>query len=49
LPLRSGRFLTGEDVAVTKEDQNSVVIVNQAFAEKFFAGENPLGKRLLNG
>ncbi len=41
-PLRSGRFFTAQD------DENSpkVVVVDEVLAQKYFGGENPIGKRL---
>lgn len=46
MPLRRGRFFT------TAEDRSGtppVVIVNQAFADRYFPGENALGKRMTSG
>jgi putative ABC transport system permease protein len=43
IPLRGGRVFDGRD---TKEAQ-PVVIINQTFAQRFFSGEDPLGKRLV--
>jgi len=46
MPLRRGRFFT------TAEDQPGdahTVIVNQAFADRFFPGEDALGKRITSG
>ncbi|MBV8809801.1 MAG: ABC transporter permease [Acidobacteriaceae bacterium] len=42
IPLREGREFTTFD----KAGSPPVVIVNQAFAEKFFQHENPLGRRI---
>jgi predicted permease len=42
IPLHTGRAFTESDV----EDGPPVVIVNQAFAEKYWPGENALGKRI---
>ena len=43
MPLRRGRFFTpAEDHAKTPP----VIIVNQAFADRFFPGEDALGKRI---
>ena len=36
----SGRPITEEDTATTR----SVAVINEAFAKKFFPGENPIGK-----
>jgi predicted permease len=44
IPLIRGRwFSTSED---TLESTSSVVVINQAFARKFFPGEDPIGKRI---
>ena len=45
VPLKAGRDLEERDdsMSVTK------VIVNEALARKFFPGENPIGRRLLQG
>jgi len=48
LRLHAGRFFTDADLARAEKDQNSVAIVNQSFAARFFIGEDPLGKRLLS-
>lgn len=41
-PLVKGRFFTDADTA----DSAAVVIVNQAFAKKYFPDDEPLGKRI---
>jgi putative ABC transport system permease protein len=43
VPLRRGRTFTERDDA----EAPLVVVVNQAFADRFFAGEAPVGRRLL--
>ena len=43
IPLRRGRYLTERD---NREDAPRAVVVNEAMARKFFAGEEPLGRRL---
>jgi putative ABC transport system permease protein len=48
LPLRAGRQFTSADLAVNEKDGDGVVIINEAFARKFFASDNPIGKRLLS-
>jgi putative ABC transport system permease protein len=48
LQLKAGRLFTDADLALTEKEKDAVTIVNQAFANKFFNGENPLGKRLLS-
>jgi len=45
IPLRRGRYLTAEDTAQSAR----VGVVNEAFARKFFPGEDPLGKRFCYG
>jgi predicted permease len=45
IPLLEGRDFTDRDDPKAAQ----VMIVNQAFAQKFFAGENALGKRLKPG
>jgi predicted lysophospholipase L1 biosynthesis ABC-type transport system permease subunit len=42
IPLLAGRPLNGHDDARTPK----VMVVNQTFANKYFPGENPIGKRL---
>jgi putative ABC transport system permease protein len=43
VPLRRGRYLTERD---DRADAPRAVLVNEAFAARFFAGEEPLGRRL---
>ena len=45
IPLLAGRDLTARDDMKSEQ----VMIVNQAFADKFFPGENVLGKKLKPG
>jgi putative ABC transport system permease protein len=45
IPLISGRDFTRED----KADSPGVVIVNEAFAKRFWPNENPIGKRISTG
>jgi putative ABC transport system permease protein len=49
LRLEAGRFFTDADLAFTEKEKDAVTIVNHAFAQHFFPGENPVGKRLLRG
>ncbi len=42
IPLRAGRDFTAED----REGAPPVVIVNEAAAERFWPGEDPIGKRI---
>ncbi len=44
IPLLAGRTLTTQD----DERAPKVVVVNQAFAQKYFPNENPIGKRFTN-
>jgi putative ABC transport system permease protein len=45
IPLRSGRFLSNTD----GPDQPPVVDVSESFAERYFQGQNPLGKMIRIG
>src|SRR5262245_4565283 len=45
IPLIKGRYLSEQDL----NDAAPVVLINQAFARAFFAGQEPLGKRLKMG
>jgi putative ABC transport system permease protein len=45
IPILQGRDFTGADT----KDAPPVVIVNRAFADRFWPGENPLGRRLGSG
>jgi len=45
IPLRKGRDFTARD----DKKASAVVIVNEAFAQKFFPGEDPLGKHIKPG
>lgn len=45
IPLLSGRYYDGRDGA----DGQKVAIVNQAFAKRFFANSDPIGKRVTFG
>jgi putative ABC transport system permease protein len=42
IPLRAGRFLTDRDVRGAPQ----VVIVDESFAERYFPGEDPIGKHI---
>lgn len=42
IPVLSGRALSQQDFT----DERPVVLVNQAFAERFFGNESPIGQRL---
>src|SRR5581483_6489756 len=44
-PLIKGRFFTDRDSANAPE----VSIINQTMAKRFFAGEDPIGKKLITG
>jgi putative ABC transport system permease protein len=43
IPLKRGRLFTDQEAA----EMRHVVVVNEAFAEKNFPGEDPLGKRVV--
>jgi predicted permease len=45
IPLRAGREFTERDTAAAPK----VVLVNEAFARKYFAGRNPVGLHLMFG
>src|SRR5262249_42523262 len=42
IPLRKGRDLTERDTPVSER----VIVVSESFAQRFFPGENPLGRRI---
>ena len=42
IPLKQGRFITPED---TSHSQN-VIVIDEVLAQKYFANENPIGKRI---
>jgi putative ABC transport system permease protein len=44
IPLIKGRHFTEPE---TKEEKAKTVIINEAFARAYFAGDEPLGKRLI--
>src|SRR5262249_25194395 len=46
IPIRSGRTFTRAD---DQANAPPVVIINQTMARQFFAGENPVGKRITIG
>jgi len=45
IPLRQGRSFSEQD----RQGQPGVVVINEAFAQKFFPGENALGRRISFG
>ncbi len=45
IQLLEGRLLTSDDRA----DTERVVVINRALAQKYFAGEDPIGKRVSTG
>jgi predicted permease len=49
LRLEAGRFFTDRDLTFTEKQKDAVAIVNHAFAQHFFPGEDPVGKRLVTG
>jgi macrolide transport system ATP-binding/permease protein len=44
-PLIHGRFLTEED----DNSQSQKIVINEALAQKYFPGEDPIGKKIANG
>jgi putative ABC transport system permease protein len=46
IPLMSGRVFTPDE---DWRDAPPVLVINQAFARKFFSGRNPIGERLVLG
>lgn len=42
IPLKQGRFFTAQD----DERSTPVVVIDEVFARKYFANENPVGKRI---
>jgi predicted permease len=47
LPLLAGRPLSAADVARNAGKGNGVVLINQAFADAYYPGEDPLGKKIM--
>jgi predicted permease len=47
IPLIRGRWFSSSEDAL--ESTSAVVVINQAFARKFFPGEDPIGKRITTG
>ena len=45
VPLRAGREFTGRDNAAAPK----VAVVNEAFAKRYFGGQNPVGRRFMLG
>jgi putative ABC transport system permease protein len=45
IPLLKGRLFTGQE----DESQPGVIVINQSFAQRYFASEDPLGKRIKLG
>jgi predicted permease len=45
IPLKQGRFFENRD----DEKSPQVVVIDDIFANKFFSGENPIGKRIRQG
>lgn len=45
IPLKQGRFFENHD----DETSQQVVVIDDVFANKFFPGENPIGKRIRQG
>ncbi len=51
MKLRDGRAFDGSDQPIAAGDSTAEisVVVNEAFVKKYFAGENPIGRRLGGG
>jgi predicted permease len=51
MKLRDGRTFDGSDQPIAGDDSTTemAVVVNEAFVKKYFAGENPIGRRLGDG
>ena len=45
IPLKTGRLFTAQDDSAA----TPVIIINEAFAKKYYPGQNPLGKRISAG
>ncbi|HEX4946358.1 MAG TPA: ABC transporter permease [Blastocatellia bacterium] len=45
IPLRQGRFLTAQDNAQAPP----VILINQTFAQQYFAPQDPIGQRIKSG
>ncbi len=45
IPLKSGRIFNGRD----RQNSSPVMMINQAFADKHFANQNPIGQRVKIG
>ena len=46
IPLRRGHLFSGQD---NRPDAPAVTVINEALAAKYFAGEDPVGKRIATG
>src|SRR5260370_38971973 len=44
IPVRRGRVFTAQDT-----DQSSAVVISETLARRYFAGQDPVGQRLLLG
>jgi predicted permease len=51
IALRDGRTFDASDHPITGDDSTSgmAVVVNEAFVQKYFPGENPIGRRMGGG
>jgi hypothetical protein len=51
IKLRDGRIFDASDQPIVEDDSTTEmsVVVNEAFVKKYFAGENPIGRRIGDG
>jgi predicted permease len=49
IALRDGRLLTSSDRANARPTTDGVMLVNEALVKKYFAGTNPIGRRVADG
>ena len=50
IAVRQGRALEEADISRASADSGGgVILINEAFAKKYFPGENPVGKRVTSG
>ena len=46
IPLVAGRVFTSQDFSLPRDSTSSSVVINQAFARKFFKNQNPIGRQI---
>lgn len=51
IEIRTGRTFDGSDLPIALDDSTAemAVVVNEAFVQKYFPGENPIGRRIGDG